>query len=296
MTWLAKLSKPNIDKMLTKGDGDGIIRAFVHDSATVRAKAAQAVEEFGLDAFRNLTPSGLAEACAKTSLLVKPGPFDRNWKENVLRFLFFRALLDPDNRVKKQIASCLSSIDARWVMRSLENVDKDAYVALEKMGLTLVPHDMWTHNLPSKPDEQRLANRVAQFRTWLNLGPSDSGRKEPSVKQADERQIVSKVVHQFVEALSHTDFDKIRELVVPELYEAASGDTLNVHLVSIPKRFKVTLKGKQSAVVTGKFDLQLPPTGSPDIVSTTAKFLLMYKAGKWMLYNYSWRDYLLENE
>lgn len=59
-----------------------------------------------------------------------------------------------------------------------------------------------------------------------------------------EKQIVSQIVFQFVLAVKNDDFDKIRELVAPKLYKEASGDTLNVHLVSIPKHFKVTFKDK----------------------------------------------------
>ena len=51
MAWREKLIRPNVDKMLAKGDGDGVLRALVHDVAAVRAKVAEAVQRLGLDAF-----------------------------------------------------------------------------------------------------------------------------------------------------------------------------------------------------------------------------------------------------
>jgi hypothetical protein len=117
----------------------------------------------------------------------------------------------------------------------------------------------------------------------------------PSARSEEERQ-VSETVRQFVLALKQADFDGIRELVAPELYKAASNDTLDVHLVSVPEQFNVILKGKEKAIVTGEFELQLPPTGRPDVIRTTAKFLLTHKSGTWLLCNYAWRDQLLEED
>jgi hypothetical protein len=65
----------------------------------------------------------------------------------------------------------------------------------------------------------------------------------------------------------------------------------------VPKKYDIVFKrNKDTAIVTGSFSLQVPATGRPDVIKTNAKFKVIKKDEKWLLDNYTWRDYLFYDE
>ena len=127
--------KPDIEKLLAKEDVEGLVRAL--GSEDLRESASNAI---------------------RTLIAGKHGHL---W----VQYLLHWGLFHVNNQVRKAIAKCFSPNDA-LVLTYLENVEKRGWASLRE-ELVLVPSDMLTNNVPRKPDERKLANRVAQFKNWM---------------------------------------------------------------------------------------------------------------------------------
>ena len=143
--------KPNIEKLLAKEDIEGLIRALENED----------VRESASDAIRTLVKGSLGHY----------------WVQLLLHWGLFHS----NGQVRKAIAKCFTSNNS-LVLAYLENIESRGWAALREEGLSIVPDDMRTRTIPSVPDEQKLANRVAQFKNWMTGSKPPPARKARSTK------------------------------------------------------------------------------------------------------------------
>ena len=132
--------RPDVQKLAEKKDIEGLVKALQHKDTRERA----------MDAILTLA----TEHQAYVQILLHWGLFHR------------------DENVRKSIAKVFSREDttaiAVWKY-CLEDIERGGWAAAKEKGVCgLPPDDMWTKGaLPHKPDEEKLADRVRQFKSWM---------------------------------------------------------------------------------------------------------------------------------
>ncbi len=173
--------KPDVDKLVAKNDVSGLIEALTREDSRKRAE------------------DGLC-----TLLMGKQGHY---W----VQLLFVKGLLDPNEQVRKSIAMCLSSVDTdavRAYLGYLNDIERHGWAVFKQVGPQIPPDDMWTQTIPRTPDDGKLAHRVAQFRTWINLGQGKAqppALKSSTSTRTDKEQNVERIKSAFEVAMEKAE-------------------------------------------------------------------------------------------
>lgn len=153
--------KPNVEKMATKKDIEGLVKALERKDVRERA----------VDSIRTLIR-------------------DKQIGHFYVQLLLHWGLFNPNEDIRKSIAQCLSSVDVavrQYVVDHLEETERRGWAALMERGLQRPPMDMRTETIPRIPDEAKLAVRVAQFKTWMNLASPRKHEAQVSLKQSNAK-------------------------------------------------------------------------------------------------------------